>query len=77
MIGQFCHSHVCPQRIPITDSLEKEFRKLQGSGGTYFINIQLCIEKLHIKQTSLFFNQNINIDDFDVKPGHQCTSCGL
>ena len=33
-----------------TDPLKKEFGKLrQGSGGTYFINVQQCIEKLHIK----------------------------
>ena len=59
-----------------TDPLEKEFGKLrQGSSGTYFINVQYCIEKLHIKQTSLLLNQNVNIDEFDVNPGHQCTSC--
>ena len=54
-----------------TDSLEKEFGKLgQGSGGNYFINVQQCIEKLHIKQMSLLLNQNVNIDEFDVNPGH-------
>ena len=60
----------------LTDPLEKEFGKLrQGSGGTSFINVQQCIEKLDIKQTSLLLNQNLNIDEFDVNPGHQCTSC--
>ena len=59
-----------------TDPLKKEFSKLcQGSSGIYFINVQQCIEKLHIKQTSLLLNQNVNIDEFDVNPGHQCTSC--
>ena len=59
-----------------TDPLEKEFGKLhQGSSGMYFINVQQCIEKLDIKQTSLLLNQNVNIDEFDVNPGHQCTSC--
>ena len=59
-----------------TDTSEKEFGKLrQGLGGTYFINVQQCIEKQHIKQTSLLFNQVVNIDEFDVNPGHQCTSC--
>ena len=58
-----------------TGLLEEEFGKLrQGSGGTYFINVQQCIEKLYIKQTSLLLNQNVNIDEFDVNPGHQCTS---
>ena len=59
-----------------TDPLEKEFGKFcQGSGGTYFVDVQLYIEKLHIKQTSLLLNQNVNIDEFDVNPGHQSTSC--
>ena len=38
-----------------------------------FLNVQQQIEKLRIKQTSLFLNQNVNIDAFDVNPGHQCT----
>ena len=59
-----------------TGSSEKEFRKLrQGSGGTYFINVQRCFETLYIKQKSLLLNQNVNIDEFDVNPGHQWTSC--
>ena len=33
------------------------------------------MEKLQIKQTSLLKNQNVNIDEFNVNPGHQCTSC--
>ena len=46
------HKYVLLRKFS-TDSLEKEFGKLhQGSGGTYFINVQQCIEKLHIKQTS-------------------------
>ena len=49
----------------LTDPLEKEFGKLrQGSGGTNFINVQQCIE-----------NQNVNIDEYDVNPSHQWTSC--
>ena len=59
-----------------TDPLEKEFSKLcQRSSGTYFKNVQRCIEKLYVKQTSLLLNQNVNIDTFDVNPGHQCTCC--
>ena len=57
-----------------TDPLEKEFKPCQGSDGTYFINVQQWIAKLHIKQTALLFNQNVNIYAFDVKSGHQCTS---
>ena len=58
-----------------TDPLAKEFGRVhQESDGTYFIDVQQCIEKLHIKQTSLLLNQNVNIDEFDVNPGHQYTS---
>ena len=50
------------------DPLEKEFSKFrQRLGGTCFINVQQCIEKLHIKQTPLLLNQNVNID---TKLGH-------
>ena len=60
----------------LTDPLEKDFGKLhQGLGVTYSIDVQQCIEKLLIKQTSLLLNQNVNIDEFDINPGHQCTSC--
>ena len=59
-----------------TDHLEKEFGKLrEGCGGTYFINVQQIIEKLHIKQTSLLLSLNIDIDSFDVTSGHECASC--
>ena len=58
-----------------TDPFEKEFSKLrQGSGGTYFINVQQCIAKLNFKQTSLLLYQNISIDSFEVKPGQQHTA---
>ena len=56
-----------------TDHLEKNI--CQGSGVTNFSNVQQCIEKLHIKQTSWLLNQNVKIDSFGVKPDHQCTSC--
>ena len=46
-------------------TIKKEFVKLQGLGGTYYINVQQCIKKLHIKQTSLLLNQSV---DIDVKP---------
>ena len=39
--------------IYTTDFLEKMFGKLrQGSGGTYFINVQQCLEKLAIEKMS-------------------------
>ena len=42
------HKYVLLEQFS-TDPLEKEFGKLrQESGRTYFINVQQCIEKLHI-----------------------------
>ena len=42
------HNYVLLGQLSI-DPLEKEFGKpRQGSGSTYFVNVQLCIEKLHI-----------------------------
>ena len=66
------HKYVLLRQLS-TDPLKKEFVKLrQGSGCTYFINVQQCIEKLLIKQTSLLLNQNVNMEEFDLNPGHQC-----
>ena len=64
------HKYVLLRQF-LTDLLEKEFGKLcQGSGSTCFINVQQNVEKLLIKQISLLLNQNVNIDEFDVNPGH-------
>ena len=69
------HSYVLLGQFS-TDPLEKEFGKLrQGSGGTYFISVQQCIEKLHIKHSSLLLRQNANIESIDVPAGHHCSSC--
>ena len=60
----------------ITDPLQKVFSKLSlGSDGTYFVNVQQCIEKLLIKQTLFFSSQYVNSNVFDVKTGNQGTSC--
>ena len=59
-----------------TDPLEKEFGKLrQGSGGVYFINVQQCIEKLHIQRTSVILTQKVDIDNLNVSVGHECVLC--
>ena len=69
------HDYVCLGKFT-TDYLEKEFGKLrQGSGGTYFISAQQVLEKLHIKQSSLLMSLNIDVDEFNVESGHQCSSC--
>ncbi|XP_047126699.1 uncharacterized protein LOC124807936 [Hydra vulgaris] len=58
------------------DHLEKEYSILrQGSGGTYFLSVQQVIEKLRIKHASLLLKLNVDIDNFNVKSGHQCALC--
>nr|XP_047123670.1 uncharacterized protein LOC124806644 [Hydra vulgaris] len=58
------------------DHLEKEYSILrQGSGGTYFLSVQQVIEKLRIKYASLLLKLNVDIDNFNVKSGHQCALC--
>lgn len=69
------HEYVCLGMFT-TDFLEKEFGKLrQGSGGTYFISVQQVLEKLHIKQSSLLISLHIDVNEFNVESGHQCSSC--
>ena len=59
-----------------TDPLEKEFGKLrQGSGGTYFINVQQVLEKLDIKKARLLLRLNVDPSAFHVDPGHSCELC--
>ena len=60
-----------------TDWLEKVFGKLrQGSGGTYFINVQQILEKVNIMKTKLLLNLDIDVDSFNVESGHSCDKCG-
>lgn len=57
-----------------TDPLEKEFSKLrQGSGGTYFINVQQIVEKTNINRSRLLLS--LKADTENEKPGHSCSSC--
>ena len=59
--------------IYATDFLEKMFDKLrQGSGGTYIINVQQCLEKLAIQKTKLLLQLNVDIDSLNVETGHSC-----
>ena len=56
-----------------TDPLEKYFSKLrQGSGGTYFITVQVILEKTRIFQTKLCLQLGILIDGV---AGHKCDVC--
>ena len=65
LLGQFTSDH-----------LEKEFGKLrQGCGGTYFLTVQQILEKLSINQASLLLKLDVEIEEFSVHSGHQCSSC--
>ncbi|GFO33315.1 transposable element p transposase [Plakobranchus ocellatus] len=57
-----------------TDPLEKEFSKLhQGSGGTYFVNVQQIVEKTNINKAKLLLN--LKTDIMYDEPGHACSNC--
>lgn len=60
-----------------TDPLEKEFSKLrQGSGGTYFINVQQIVEKSNINRAKLLLTLNSDQAAFDTEDeGHRCEDC--
>ena len=59
-----------------TDFLEKMFGKIrQGSGGTYFINVQQVLEKLSIHKTKLLLNLKVDVASFNVESGHSCEKC--
>ena len=61
-----------------SDFIEKDFGKLrQGSGGTYFITVQQIMEKVAIKKTKLLLSLDVDVGDFDVEAGHNCSSCGF
>ena len=60
-----------------TDPLEKMFGKLrQGSGGTYFINVQQVIEKVKIQRAKLSLQIGIDINSLSAESGHNCEKCG-
>ena len=59
-----------------TDPIEKAFSKLrQGSGGTYFINVQQILEKVNIFQTKVLLRLLVDIDQFSSDSGHTCDKC--
>ena len=60
-----------------TDPLEKMFSKLrQGSGGTYFINVQQVVEKYNILKTKLVLQLNIDVRETSSRAsGHTCLKC--
>ena len=62
-----------------TDPLEKQFSKLrQGSGGTYFINVQQIVEKSNINRAKLLLILKTDKAVMDAEePGHSCSDCGF
>ena len=59
-----------------TDPLEKEFSKLrQGSGGTYFINVQQIVEKTRINRAKLLLTLKTDLSGEDA--GHDCSDCSF
>ena len=58
------------------DPIEGAFGKLrQGSGGTYFLNVQQVMEKLDIAKTRLLLKLNADVSNFNVDVGHECDLC--
>ena len=69
------HSYVLLGQFS-TDPLEKEFSKLrQGSGGTYFINVQQVVEKTNINRSKLLLSLKADIESEE--PGHSCSDCAF
>ena len=63
-------------RMYSTDPLEKMFGKLrQGSGGTYFINVQQVLEKFKIRKTKLLLEVGVDLENVNKEPGHSCQLC--
>ena len=59
-----------------TDPIEKAFSKLrQGSGGTYFINVQQILEKVNIFQTKVLLRLRFDMDQLSSQSGHSCDKC--
>ena len=53
------------------------FGKLrQGSGGTYFINVQQVIEKIKMQRVKLSLYIGIDIDSLSAESGHNCQKYG-
>ena len=48
----------------------------QGSGATYFINVQEITEKIRICKASLLLSLSVDVEDIEnIIPGHSCSCC--
>ena len=45
-------------------------------GGTYFITVMDCIEKLCIYKTKLLLKSQVDVFNYAVDIGHECSMCG-
>ena len=54
------------------------FGKLrQGSGGTYFINVQQVLEKVKIQRAQLSLQIGIDVDSLSAESAHNFEKCGF
>ena len=59
-----------------SDKIEAEYGVIrEGMGGTYFITVQNCMEKLVITKTKLLLQLNADVYNFSVDIGHHCEKC--
>ena len=60
-----------------TDPIEGTYGILrEGMGGTYFITVMNCIEKLCIYKTKLLLKSQVDVFNYAVDIGHECSMCG-
>ena len=68
---------MCYWEASLQSPLEKMFGKLrQGSGGTYFINVQQVIEKVKIQRAKPSLQIGIDINSLSAESGYYCEKCG-
>ena len=71
------HSYVLLGKLT-THPLERAFGKLrQGSGGTYFINIQQVLDKFNISKVKLMLRCDTDLSTFVAQYGHEKCSYSL
>ena len=59
-----------------SDPIEASYGVMrEGMGGTYFITVQNCMEKLDITKTRLLLQLNADVFNYSVDIGHHCEKC--
>ena len=73
-MGKKC-SYVCLRNFSI-DPHEKTFSKLrQGSGGSYFINMQQVADKIRIDHAKLRLHLDSEVSSSPAATRHDCNNC--